>query len=57
MVNTKPDSCQALALGTTAAYDSFNRPLLIGDTVYMLSDQALQAHSLETHHEVDKLLL
>jgi hypothetical protein len=57
VVNTKPDSCQALALGTTAAYGSVNRSLLIGDTVNMVSDQALQAHSLETHREVDKLLL
>ena len=44
-------------LGTTATYGSVNRSLVIGDTVYMLSDQALQAHSLETHREVDKLLL
>jgi hypothetical protein len=44
-------------LGTTAAYGSVNRSLVIGDTVYVLSDQALQAHSLETHREVDKLLL
>ena len=44
-------------LGTTAAYGSVSRSLLIGDTVCVLSDQALQAHSLETHREVDKLLL
>ena len=44
-------------LGTTAAYGSVNRYLVIGDTVYMLSDQALQAYRLETHREVDQLLL
>jgi uncharacterized secreted protein with C-terminal beta-propeller domain len=44
-------------LATTDAYNTVNRSLVIGDTVYMLSDQALQAHSLDTHREIDKLTL
>src|SRR5215211_5137928 len=53
-----PDGLTELGrLETTAAYGSVNRSLVVGDTVYMLSDQALQAHSLETHRQVDKLLL
>ena len=43
-------------LATTEAYGSVNRSLVIGDTVYMLSDQALQANSLDTHREIDKLI-
>jgi uncharacterized secreted protein with C-terminal beta-propeller domain len=42
-------------LATTEAYGSVNRSLVIGDTVYMLSDQALQANSLDTHREIDRL--
>jgi uncharacterized secreted protein with C-terminal beta-propeller domain len=43
-------------LATTVAYGTVNRSLVIGDTVYMLSDQALQANSLDTHREIDKLI-
>jgi hypothetical protein len=43
-------------LATTEAYGTVNRSLVIGDTVYMLSDNALQANSLDTHREIDKLL-
>jgi uncharacterized secreted protein with C-terminal beta-propeller domain len=43
-------------LGTTEAYGTVNRSLVIGDTVYMLSDQALQANSLDTHRQIDKLV-
>ncbi|HZN80665.1 MAG TPA: beta-propeller domain-containing protein [Mycobacterium sp.] len=43
-------------LGTTEAYGSVARSLVIGDTVYMLSDHALQANSLDTHREIDKLI-
>jgi uncharacterized secreted protein with C-terminal beta-propeller domain len=42
-------------LATTQAQGSVNRSLVIGDTVYMLSDNALQANSLDTHREIDKL--
>jgi uncharacterized secreted protein with C-terminal beta-propeller domain len=44
-------------LATTEAYGTVNRSVVIGDTVYMLSDQALQANSLDTHREIDKLIL
>ena len=44
-------------LATTEAYGTVNRSLVIGDTVYMLSDHALQANSLDTHREIDKLTL
>ena len=44
-------------LGITEAYSSVNRSLVIGDTVYMLSDQALQANSLDTYRQTDKLNL
>jgi uncharacterized secreted protein with C-terminal beta-propeller domain len=43
-------------LATTEAYGSVNRSLVIDDTVYMLSDHALQANSLDTHREIDKLI-
>jgi hypothetical protein len=43
-------------LATTDAYGTVKRSLLIGDTVYMLSDHALQANSLDTHREIDKLI-
>jgi uncharacterized secreted protein with C-terminal beta-propeller domain len=43
-------------LATSEVYSSVNRSLVIGDTVYMLSDQALQANSLDTHREIDKLI-
>ena len=32
-----------------------HRSLVIGDTVYMLSDQALQGNSLDTHRKIDTL--
>ncbi|HJV13947.1 MAG TPA: beta-propeller domain-containing protein [Propionibacteriaceae bacterium] len=44
-------------LATTQAYGAVNRSLVIGDTVYMLSDRALQANSLDTHREIDSLIL
>ena len=44
-------------LATTEAYGTVNRSLVIGDTVYMLSDHALQANSLKTHREIDRLSL
>jgi hypothetical protein len=44
-------------LATTQSQGSVNRSLVIGDTVYMLSDNALQANSLDTHREIDKLIL
>ena len=43
-------------IGTTEAYGTVSRSLVIGDSVYMLSDQALQANSLDTHREIDKLI-
>ena len=42
-------------LATADAYGSVNRSLVIGDTVYLLSEQALQANSLDTHRQIDKL--
>ena len=44
-------------LATTEAYGSVNRSVVVGDTVYMLSDHALQASSLDTHRETGKLIL
>jgi len=44
-------------LTTTKAYGTVNRSLVIGDTVYMLTDHALQANSLDTHREIDQLTL
>src|SRR4029453_19086138 len=43
-------------LGTTQASGAVNRSLVIGDTVYLLSDHALQANNLDTHREIDKLI-
>jgi uncharacterized secreted protein with C-terminal beta-propeller domain len=43
-------------IASTDAYGTVNRSLVIGDTVYMLSDTALQANSLVTHREIDKLI-
>ena len=43
-------------LATKVAYGSVSRSLVIGDTVYLLTDQALQANSLDTHREIDKLI-
>ena len=42
-------------LATTEADGRVNRSLVIGDTVYLLSDQALQANSLDTLRQIDKL--
>jgi uncharacterized secreted protein with C-terminal beta-propeller domain len=44
-------------LGVREAQGNVNRSLVIGDAVYMLSDHALQAHSLKTHRQIDKLIL
>jgi uncharacterized secreted protein with C-terminal beta-propeller domain len=44
-------------IATKEAYGSVHRSLVIGDAVYMLSDQALQANSLDTHRQTDKLNL
>jgi uncharacterized secreted protein with C-terminal beta-propeller domain len=44
-------------LATSKAYGTVNRSLVVGDTVYMLTDQALQANSLDTHREIDQLTL
>ena len=44
-------------LATADAHGNVNRSLVIGDTVYLLSDQALQANSLDTHRQIDKLNL
>jgi uncharacterized secreted protein with C-terminal beta-propeller domain len=43
-------------LRTTEAYSTVNRSLVIGDTVYILSGNALQANSLDTYREIDKLI-
>jgi uncharacterized secreted protein with C-terminal beta-propeller domain len=43
-------------LATSAAYGSAARSLVIGDNVYILTDQALQANSLDTHRVIDKLI-
>ncbi len=34
-----------------------SRSLVIGDQVYLLSDQALQSHSLDNHRQIDRLRL
>jgi uncharacterized secreted protein with C-terminal beta-propeller domain len=43
-------------IATSQAYGSVNRSVVIGDVVYMLSDSALQANSIDTHREIDKLI-
>jgi hypothetical protein len=43
-------------LVTKGAYGSVSRSLVIGNTVYILTDHALQANSLDTHREIDKLI-
>ena len=43
-------------LATSAAYGTAARSLVIGDNVYILTDQALQANSLDTHRVIDKLI-
>jgi uncharacterized secreted protein with C-terminal beta-propeller domain len=54
---TKDGLSELGRLGSTETYGSVNRSLVIGDTVYMLSDHALQANSLDTHRQIDKLNL
>jgi uncharacterized secreted protein with C-terminal beta-propeller domain len=44
-------------LATTEAYGTAARSLVIGDNVYILTDHALQANSLDTHRVIDKLIL
>ena len=44
-------------LASSKAYGTVNRSLVVGDTVYMLTDHALQANSLDTHREIDHLTL
>ena len=44
-------------LAITEADGNVNRSLIIDDTVYMLSDHSLQAHSLDTHRQIDNLNL
>jgi uncharacterized secreted protein with C-terminal beta-propeller domain len=44
-------------LATTEPSGTVIRSLVIGDTVYLLSEHALQANSLDTHREIDKLIL
>ena len=47
-------------LGRLAIAESdgnINRSLIIGDAVYMLSDHSLQANSLDSHRQIDKLKL
>jgi hypothetical protein len=43
-------------LASTEAYGTVSRSVVIGDTVYMLSENALQANSLDTHRQLDKLI-
>jgi len=43
-------------LASTEPYSAVNRSLVVGDTVSMLSEHALQAYSLDTHREIDKLI-
>ena len=43
-------------LATKGADGTVNRSVVIGDTVYILSGNALQANSLDTHREIDKLI-
>jgi uncharacterized secreted protein with C-terminal beta-propeller domain len=42
-------------LAITEVYGTAARSVVIGDTVYILSDHALQANSLNTHRLIDKL--
>jgi len=44
-------------LAITEADGNVNRSLIIDDAVYLLSDGSLQAHSLDTHRQIDKLNL
>jgi uncharacterized secreted protein with C-terminal beta-propeller domain len=42
-------------LATTEADGTAQRSVVIGEVVYMLTDQALSAHNLSSHAEIDKL--
>ena len=44
-------------LAISEADGNVNRSLIIDDAVYMLSDNSLQANSLDTHRQIDKLKL
>jgi uncharacterized secreted protein with C-terminal beta-propeller domain len=56
LLRTNVDGLKELGrLATTKAYSTVNRSFVIGDTVYMLSDHALQANSLDTRREIDQL--
>ena len=44
-------------LTTTRANGTAQRSVVIDDTVYLLSDQALQANSLDTLRKIDDLVL
>jgi uncharacterized secreted protein with C-terminal beta-propeller domain len=57
LLRAKADGLTELGrLATTETYGTVNRSLVIGDTVYMLSDHALQANNLDTHREIDTLI-
>jgi uncharacterized secreted protein with C-terminal beta-propeller domain len=44
-------------LAVSEAAGNVNRSLIIDDAVYLLSDNSLQANSLDTHRQIDKLKL
>ena len=57
LLRANEDGLQEIGrLASPQAYGPVNRSLVIGDTVYMLSDQALQASNLDTHREIDQLI-
>jgi len=43
-------------IAASPANGSVNRSAVIGETIFMLSDGALQANNIETHQETDKLI-
>ena len=58
LVLLRADADGLTELGRVAAAEAdgtANRSVVIGDVVYLLTDQALQAHHLDTHREIDKL--
>ena len=43
-------------IATTEVHGTAHRSVIIGDVVYTLSDQALQANRLDSHRMIDKLV-
>jgi uncharacterized secreted protein with C-terminal beta-propeller domain len=56
LLQANADGLKELGRLASVAYGTAARSLVIGDNVYILTDQALQANSLDTHRVIDKLI-